>query len=292
MTLKIVPFDGPIGAEVCGVDLAQLMNNETAEALIDAWNNHVLLLFRNQNLTDGQLIKSANWLGETSEISMPNDRRADDDTQIQLVSNILNNDGTPIGAFGDGEMWFHHDNSFTKAPDKATWLYAVELPSSGGNTLFGSCYEAYKALPKHLLEKISGRRVLQVYDYTVREKPHVKDLEGIPHQWQPAVVKHPETERKALYLDRLMTAAIDGYDESESAELLSKLFPYVERADYEHEWQLGDYVIWDNRCSVHARKEFPEHERRLLKRGKVSGEPLVSAVGFSESDSNKKQSVA
>ena len=286
MTLKIIPFDGPIGAEVRGVDLAQLMNDETVQALIAAWHKHVLLLFRNQHLTDEQLKKSANWLGETSEISMPVDRRGDDDSQIQLVSNILSDDGAPIGAFGDGEMWFHHDNSFTKAPDKATWLYAVELPSGGGNTLFGSCYEAYKALPNHLLEKISGRRVLQVYDYTVREKPRVKDLKGIPHQWQPAVVKHPETERKALYLDRLMTAAIDGYDESESAELLSKLFPYVERADYEHEWQLGDYIIWDNRCSVHARREFPQHERRLLKRGKVSGEPLVSSMGLSEPDFN------
>ncbi len=266
-----------MAAEVRGVDLAQPIDTATAQTLLDAWHEFVLLLFRNQEMDNQQLKSSAAWIGETSQIAMPVDRRGDDDVEIQKVSNILDEAGKPIGALGDGEMWFHHDNSFTPAPDKATWLYAVELPSSGGNTMFGNCYEAYEALPADLKQEVEGRRVLQVYDFTVREKPARDELDNIPHCWQPAVVQHPVTGRKALYLDRLMTAAIDGCDKSESDDLLAQLFPYIERVDYEHEWQLGDYVIWDNRCSVHARRNFPADERRLLKRGKVEGDRLLAA---------------
>ena len=277
MSVEVIPFSETMAAEICGVDLAQTLGAAESKILLDAWHQHLLLVFRDQIMDDLQLKDSASWLGETSKISMPRERRGDADTEIQKVSNILDDSGMPIGALGDGEMWFHHDNSFTEAPDKATWLYAVELPSWGGNTLFGNCYKAYEALPDKLKKLVSGRRVLQVYDYTVRTKPSLNGLDKTPHFWQPAVVQHPVTSRKALYIDRLMTAAIDGCTETESDQLLAELFPYVERVDYEHEWQLGDYVVWDNRCSVHARREFPANQRRLLKRGKVEGNSLIGA---------------
>jgi len=277
MTLEIIPLAPTIGAEVCDVDLLQPMDPDTAQSLQSAWHDHILLLFRNQVLSDNALKRSAAWLGKPADITMPTDRRGDDDLAIALVSNILDEAGRPIGALGDGEMWFHHDNSFTPNPDIATFLYSVELPSTGGNTLFGNGYCAYEALPQRLRDAISGRRVLQVYDYTVREKPDLAKLEGVPHCWQPAVLRHPITGRCALYVDRLMSAAIEGLTPEDSAALLEDLFPYIERRDYDHVWQLGDYMIWDNRCSVHARTEFPVGERRLLKRGKIAGEPLVAA---------------
>ena len=228
-------------------------------------------------MSNEQLKRSTEWLGEAGEITMPPERRGDADLSIALISNILDENGKPIGALGDGEMWFHHDNSFTLAPDKATFLYAVELPSEGGHTLFGNCYRAYDELPEELRKEIVGRRVLQVYDYTVREVPDTTNLGDVPHCWQPAVVKHPVSGRNALYVDRLMSAAIDGMGPGDGKALLEKLFPYVERTDYEHVWQPGDYVIWDNRCSVHARTDFSADQRRLLKRGKVAGEELVAA---------------
>jgi taurine dioxygenase len=279
MDIEIVPLTDTIGAEVRGVDLSRPVPPDVATQLQDAWHAHVLLLFRDQELSDENLKSSTNWLGTMSEITMPTDRRGDDDLSIALVSNILDETGKPIGALGDGEMWFHHDNSFTPDPDKATFLYAVELPSEGGHTLFGNCYEAYEALPDDLRAEISDRRVLQVYDYTVREKPDISDLDGVPHCWQPAVVRHPVTGRRALYVDRLMSAAVEGLPSDESDALLARLFPYMERTDYEHKWRLGDYVIWDNRCSVHARTDFPASQRRLLKRGKVTGERLTPATG-------------
>lgn len=278
MAFEIIPLSDNLGAEIRGVDLSVPLGPATADALRDAWHAHVLLLFRNQILDDAALKQSAAWLGAPGQISMPVDRRGDDDTGIALVSNILDNEGNPIGALGDGEMWFHHDNSFEPEPDKATYLYAVELPSAGGNTLFGNCYLAWDALPEDLRAALAGREILQVYDYTVREKPDLDRLEGVRHCWQPSAVRHPVTGRTALYTDRLMTAAISGYDRNDSDALLERVLPYVERADYEHVWRLGDYVIWDNRCSVHARTDFDPRERRLLKRGKVDGEALLPAA--------------
>ncbi|MAM69364.1 MAG: TauD/TfdA family dioxygenase [Pseudomonadota bacterium] len=277
MDIEILPLTDTLGAEIRGIDLARPVAPEIALKLRDAWYQHVLLLFRNQEMSNEQLKRSTEWLGEAGEITMPPDRRGDADLSIALISNILDENGKPIGALGDGEMWFHHDNSFTLAPDKATFLYAVELPSEGGHTLFGNCYRAYDELPEELRKEIVGRRVLQVYDYTVREVPDTTNLGDVPHCWQPAVVKHPVSGRNALYVDRLMSAAIDGMGPGDGKALLEKLFPYVERTDYEHVWQPGDYVIWDNRCSVHARTDFSADQRRLLKRGKVAGEELVAA---------------
>jgi len=272
------PLSATIGAEVLGVDLSRPLDAGTARLLLDAWHEHVLLLFRSQNLMDEALKRSAAWVGTMGEITMPVNRRGDDDSRISLVSNIRDAAGRAIGALGDGDMWFHHDNSFVADPDQATFLYAVELPSRGGNTLFANCYRAFDELPARLRRAIAGRRVLQVYDYSVRGRPDLSKLDAVKHCWQPAVVRHPVTGRKALFVDRLMTATIEGYRKQESDAVLEELFAYIERVDYEHVWQLGDYVIWDNRCSVHARTDFPATERRLLKRGKIAGGPLLAAL--------------
>ncbi|MEE8334689.1 MAG: TauD/TfdA family dioxygenase [Alphaproteobacteria bacterium] len=277
MTVEISPLPGTMGAEVTGVDLSRPVDAETALRLNAAWLDRILLLFRDQTLSDDALHRSADWLGAMSTIHMPVERRGDADTAIALISNIVDGEGRPIGALGDGDMWFHHDNSFTPEPDKATWLYGVEIPTEGGDTLFADCHAAWDALPDRLQGAIAGRRVLQVYDYTVREVPDLSALDGVPHCWQPAVVRHPENGRAALYIDRLMSAAIEGYDDDEGAALLAEIFPYVERSDYVHQWRLGDYVIWDNRNSAHARTDYPADQRRLLKRGKVKGTALDMA---------------
>ena len=279
MTIEVVPLSRTMGAEIRGVDLSRSIEPGVASALREAWLEHTVLVFRGQRLDDDALRRSADWLGEASEISMPVDRRGDDDASIALISNIRDGAGAPIGALGDGDMWFHHDNSYTEAPDRATWLFAVELPGKGGNTLFGNCYLAYDALPDRLRRSLSGRKVLQVYDYTLKQRPDIGDLDGIPQFWQPAVIVHPSTRKRALYVDRLMTAAISGYDRAASEALIEEICAYVERVDYEHVWRRGDYVIWDNRCSVHARTDFPARERRLLKRGKVAGERLIPDAG-------------
>ncbi len=275
MNVEIIPLSENLGAEIRGVDLSQSLDKETAELLEEAFHRHILLLFRHQSFLDEKtLLRSADWLGTMASITMPGNKFGEDGENIHMISNIRDGNGEPIGDLGDSDLFFHHDNAFTIDPDKATFLWAVELPSHGGNTLFSNCYLAYEALPKHLLERIDGHRVLHVYDYNVNERPSKERLAEMPQAWHPAIIVHPVTGRKALYFNRLMTAAIEGYGETESDELLDELFPYIERVDYRLEWQLGDYIIFDNLAQAHARTEFPADQRRLLKRGKVTGAPF------------------
>ena len=131
MTLEVVPLSRTMGAEIRGVDLSRPVEPEVASALREAWLDRSVLVFRGQTLDDDALRRSADWLGEAAEISMPADRRGDDDASIALISNIRDAAGAPIGALGDGDMWFHHDNSFTEAPDKATWLFRRRVALQG-----------------------------------------------------------------------------------------------------------------------------------------------------------------
>ena len=132
MALELRPLSPTIGAEVLGVDLSRPLDAGTARRLLDAWHAHVLLLFRNQNLTDEALKRSAAWIGAMGEITMPVSRRGDQDSQISLVSNIRDAAGRAIGALGDGDMWFHHDNSFVADPTRPRSSTPSSCPRAAG----------------------------------------------------------------------------------------------------------------------------------------------------------------
>lgn len=278
MTLEIKPLSTAIGAEICGVDLSQPVSTELRGELLKAWHENILLLFRHQNISDEELLSSSNWIGPLGARSRPADRRQEADPYIMLVSNIRKN-GEPIGSLPDGEMWFHHDMAFVDVPHKATFLYSVEVPESGGNTKFANMYAAYDLLPERLKRAIEGKRVMQIFDYKETSQPDLSELGQVKHAWHPAVVQHPETGRKALYINRLMSATFEDMPHDEAKELISEIVPFAEDPSiiYEHIWQPGDFLVWDNRCSTHARTDFPETERRLLKRGMIEGAPLIAA---------------
>lgn len=172
-------------------------------------------------------------------------------------------------------MWFHHDKCYTEFPDKATFLYAIELPSTGGNTMFANMSQAYDHLPQTMKDKLTGWKALHVYDLATAEKVDISgDFNGIPHFSHPALITHSVTRKKALYVNRLMTARIAGLPMEESDMILEELFACAEARDiiYEHVWRLGDLLMWDNRCSAHARTDFPPTQRRLLRRWTIQGE--------------------
>ena len=193
-----------------------------------------------------------------------------------LVTNIKI-DGEAIGAFGDGEFWFHIDSGYTARPYKYTFLFALELPSEGGNTLFSNMYKAYEAVPDELKRKLKGRRALHIHEYNRnRQASHAGDISLVPHHYHPVFTTHPDTGRKSLFVDRLMTTSLEGFSEDESAAILDRLYDIGERREfiYEHVWRPGDFLMWDNRCTIHARTDFPKNERRLLRRCAVEGGEL------------------
>ena len=160
----------------------------------------------------------------------------------------------------------------------ATMLYSIEVPSAGGNTLFANAYTAYETLPGAIKQKIAGRKALNAYDYDAAATTRGTKLrEGVPACWHPIVRTHPATGRKALYVNRLMTVAIEGLSDDEGEEVLNTLFDHQEQRTfvYEHVWRPNDVLLWDNRCTLHARTDFSDEERRLMRRVAIKGEKPV-----------------
>jgi len=277
MSITVTPLSPNCGAEISGLDLRGELDPATVREIEDAFHQHVVLVFRGQDITGDDQRRFAGYFGKLGERKRsPNGSTPGGgyDTPFMYVTNIVEN-GEPIGAFGDGEMWFHHDTSYYENPHKATFLYSMELPSWGGQTCFSNMYEAYERLPDDLKRKLDGRKVLQIHDYKRRERIDIynKDISGMLQYEQPIFVTHPRTGRKALYISRLMSARIEGLPPAESEAILEELFDRSEDPEIvlEHEWALGDLVMWDNYASIHMRKDFPREERRLMRRLTIDG---------------------
>jgi len=279
-SVTIRPLSKALGAEAIGVDLRQPLDEAVAKALRDAFDQNIVLCIRDQELSEEDQVRSAGLFGRVHVRRRENYKRDPGgvfDTPFMLVTNIVEN-GKPIGVFGDGEMWFHHDTSYYPEPHRATLLYAMKLPSWGGNTCFSNMYKAYENIPRPLRDKLEGRKVLQVHDYKRRERLDLDkiDLNAVRHQWQPIFITHPATGTKALYISRLMSAQIEGLSKAESEAALEQLFEISEDPAivYEHAWKPGDLVIWDNWASIHARKDFPREEPRLMRRLTIEGQAM------------------
>jgi taurine dioxygenase len=285
MAIETIPLTPHVGAEIRGVDISRPLDEETARQIVAAFERHIALVFRGQDLTEQQQLAFASTFGPLGvRRRPPKEIGADGETtrgNIMLVTNVREAAETRSGSYGDGEMWFHHDSCYYEVPNRATFLYAIELPSTGGNTRMNSMYAAYENLPQPLRARLEGRRVLQVHDYKRRERIDLDtaDISQMLHRWQPIFVRHPASGRRALYVNRLMSAAIEGLERAESDDILEQLFEIVEDPAivYEHEWRAGDLLMWDNICSCHARTDFPSAERRLLRRCTIEGVPLEAA---------------
>jgi taurine dioxygenase len=283
-TITLRPLSAAFGVEVLGVDLGVALAPATARVLSAALDQHTILLFRDQDLTESDQLGLADAFGGLSLRSRPEDKRAEDNAyaeKIGLVTNIRK-DGKPIGSLPDGELWFHHDGCFVDRPYRATLLYAVEVPDVGGHTRFANMYRAYDDLSDDMKRKLVGLTCLQIFDHRSTASPADpdQDLSAVRHAWHPVVVRHPNNGRAALYVNPLLTARIEGLARPESDKLLSQLFKYTENEKiiYEHVWRPGDLVIWDNWGSAHARTDFPADQTRLLRRSIVRGQPLEAAL--------------
>jgi taurine dioxygenase len=263
-----------LGVEISGVDLRNPIDEALKQKLLDAWHQHLVILLRNQTLHEGAQVRFAETFGTLAKTTSGRTFSVKHPS-VMLVSNIRK-DGKPIGALPDGEMHFHTDQCHQAIPAKATLLYAVEIPSNGGNTLFSNAYTAYESLPEEIRQRIAGRRALNAYttDTTLRTANY-DDAKS--SYWHPVVRTHPATGRKTLHVNRLMTRQIEGLPREESDAILQNLFDHQEQLKfvYEHVWRPGDILMWDNRCTLHARTDFSAGERRLLRRVTVLGEKPV-----------------
>ena len=280
-SFEVRPLCPALGAEIIGLDISQPLDKATSQELANTWRDYLLLLFRKPDMTQQEQIRFAKCFGTIGERPKPADSRPEDysklDQAFMLVTNIRK-DGKPIGTLPDGEMMFHHDTIYKPKPHIGTLLYAIEVPSAGGNTLFTNLYLAYNALSDEIKKRIEGRKAKHIYDYERINERNTEEgagnlLESYSH---PVCITHPLSQKKALYVDRLMTAKIEGLSKEESEKILGTMFDTAERKDfvYEHVWMPGDLLLWDNFCSSHARTNFSEGERRLLRRCQVQSENI------------------
>ncbi len=281
--LTVTPLSPVLGAEISGINITKDLTPDVVEDLRAIWQEHLVLVFRGQDLSLEQQLKFASNFGELGErkrVSTAFKKSTEGIYQTDPYSLLVSNikvDGKPIGAFGEGDMWFHIDSGYSERPYKFTFLYGLELPATGGNTLFSNGYKAYDSLPDDIKHKIAGRKALHIHEYKRSEKVDTSgDISNSPHWYHPVAVTHPETGRKALFVDRLMTSSIEGMDPDESEKLLNQLLDHAEKPElvFEHVWQLKDFVMFDNRCVTHGRSYFAKDQNRLLRRCTIEGEPL------------------
>ena len=280
--MEFLKLSEAIGIEVRGLNISEPIDDVVGLALRQAWAKNSMLLVRGQNLTEDEQFAYARIYGKVAaRVKPPVEKRAyraDPDNPMQLVTNKVDKAGNPIGSLGDGEMWFHTDKCYVEKPHRASFLYAVEIPLSGGHTKFASLYNGYDCLPCSLRQKLEGRKVLQMYDYTKIEPGNLNQpLENLLHHWQPVFVTNPDTRRKAVYINRLMSVRVEGYSDDESRALINAVADIVEAPKniYEHAWKPGDIIIWDNLSCLHARTDWPREQARTLRRVTIEGEVLA-----------------
>lgn len=276
---------GSVGAEVRGVDLAAAKGAEVA-AIKAAWYRHDVLVFRNQKLTDDDLLAFSRHFGT---LDPPPNQGAGRKSppgypDVYVVSNVLDEQGEPIGALGDGEATWHTDMSYASAPPDASMLYSLEIPASGGDTWFCSMKGALARMPRQLVARVRNLDIKHdgTYDsggYLRKGMAASQDPRtsvGTPH---PIIIEHPVSGDRALYLGRRLNAYIMGLELTESERLLDEIWSYVDAVVYRHKWALGDLVLWDNRTTMHRRDAFDPKARRVMHRTQIKGSSAPRRAG-------------
>jgi len=282
---EVVPADAALGAEIRGLDLTRI-DDATFNRLHAHFLEHMLLVFRQQKFGAQDLVTLVHRFGTPVTSSNLHKRDLAERTanqvfnlppEVTVVTNVREN-GKPVGILGDGEVVWHADFSFKEKPTAARMLLAVEIPPAGGHTYFTNCYAAYDALPAATKKRISGVTVKQadIVDTAMKLRPGASldaDIRAFPGPSHPLISTHPETGRNMLFLGRRHGAYVNGLSLEDSEALLNELWAHATKPEfvYEHSWQEGDVVVWDNRATLHKRDAFASESRRILYAAQVEG---------------------
>jgi taurine dioxygenase len=261
--VMVTPLGGVMGAELSGLDLCHPLSMDVVARVRGALLDHCVVVIRDQSLSeDGQVRFSARFGRPIMDVRPAAHRER---PEVFVISNIVR-DGMPIGALGHRALRYHSDLSFLREPAAISILHAVQVPSTGGDTMWASGYAAYDALSPTLKRSVDGRWALH--------RHWQADLNPAEPTHHPVVRTHPETGRKALFISPDYTVSIDRLPADESRRLLDVLFEHMTRAEFvwRHRWRVGDVVMWDNRCTIHRRDAFDGGQARLLHRTQLAGD--------------------
>ncbi len=287
--IRIVPLSNQaLGAEVYGLDARKAQSGATIFKLKQALAEHLILIFKQQNLDDLQFLAFASYFGAIFRPSLDNPVLGSaEDTgtppDVVPVSNAVGKGDYT----GHGELSPHADHQWTPTPSFGSLLYAIELPKDGGKTTWYNTIQAYEALDDHTKQHIDHLQLI-TYNPFVRAQSNngqrnyavdtpyyrYKDQPIVGHAYpHPLVRTHPESGRKALWLNTRSEVELVNYDDQQGSQLIAELREHLLKPEfkYEHQWQVGDIVFWDNQVTLHSREPFPADQRRLLKRISLAG---------------------
>ena len=270
MTIDIRPVTATIGAEVHGVDLRDELDDGTVDAIRKALLDHLVLFFRDQQIDDAQHLAFALRFGPV-HVSPIATKYQDSDAVVVLDQ---------VNPKGEGADVWHSDNTFLADPPMGSLLRAVQLPSVGGDTCFASVYAAYDALSEPMRAFVDTltavHDITKVMEKAIRDGHTTLDIAETQRNCPPVehrvAVTHPETGRKALFVNRNSTSHLVGVSARENELLLPWLCDFVRAPEFQcrFRWEPGSLAFWDNRAVQH--NAVPDyHERRMMRRVTIAG---------------------
>ena len=278
--MRIEPLGPTCGVRIEGVDAARL-DDETFAEIYQLFLDRYVVALRGQRLDEAQTIALSRRFGPL-EPHVLKEFHHQRHPEILMLSTVAEA-GKPKGLADAGSYW-HSDVSYKARPSRASALYAVEVPESGGDTLFCDMVAAYDALAPAMKKRLEGLRAahnyehrmnVQVAAFGVRKPLTEEQKRETPEVLHPVVRTHPETGRKALYVNPGFTVRIEGLAERESEALKEELFAHClqDRFRFAYKWKAGDALIWDNACVMHKATvtELPPGARRTMWRTIISG---------------------
>lgn len=282
MAIQIHPLGNALGAEVIGADLTKPLSGEDEKQVEQAFFEHHLLCFRSDPLDPADFARVARYFGEPQMQLIRSQRHGETPEVSVLESTYKSPEDKPDDLTAVRLAGWHTDDSYFEVPAKATMLQSIVIPNEGGQTKFSNMQKAYEDLPDAKKAEIDGLRAVHGYD-TERApgRPKIRTQEEIdetPEVIHPLVRTHEDTGKKSLYFNANRTDRIVGWDREESDAVLDAVYAQITKPDYQyhHEWQVGDLLLWDNRCLVHAvNVDYPVGQKRLHQRILLKGERPV-----------------
>ena len=281
--MQIANSPAPLGAQITGLDLSKTLDDATFRTIEEVLHDRGVIVFRDQRLTEEEHIAFSRRFGAL-EIHVASQYLKPGYPEILIVSNIIEN-GRQIGLADAGQYW-HSDLSYVAIPSRCSLLYALEVPARDGvvlgETMFASAAWAYDTLPESMRTRLNGLTAIHRYADRYRMQQAAggraplseEQLKKVPDVGHPVIRPHPLTGRKVLFVNEGLTAFIEGIREDESAAVLQELYRHITRPEglYQHNWRVGDLLMWDNCLTQHrAVRNYELPLRRRMQRTTVAG---------------------
>ena len=284
--MKLFSSDKSLGGEIVGLDISKKLTHDQINFINKSWNERLVLVFKKQNLDDPKLINFSKNFGELDPPG-PNPYGITflpEFPEINVISNVKNEQGTPIGNLGDGEAVWHADMTYLELPPKAGILYALEVPENQGNTHFANMTLAYSDLSDDIKEKIDGKILIHDSAHNSagmlrKGYSEVDNPTETPGARHPMVITDQNTNKKLLFLGRRPHAYIVGLEIEESENLLDEIWKHAtqEKYTWTQKWEKGDLLMWKNLNVLHKRDAFDPNTRRVMHRTQLKGEMAITA---------------